>query len=253
MDILLVEHLRIQKNLIGIDEFNQSYFDKIDQIEADISNEILFEDIIAKNNISSVSVKDFKFSSDKSEIEKRIFELRNISFDIFEKDNDYILYKIDNIQQKKPNLNDDQTKKEIIQLIDQKNKFDYNKDLLDKINNKEFSYDDFKEMGEGIIQTTKLNSIKDNNKFEINSVEILYSLPLNSFTLISDDKSNIFLARIKAFQNEMIDDEKLKEYYNKQNSNIKNTMLGSYDLFLNKKYDVNINQKTMERVKNFFQ
>ena len=27
----------------------------------------------------------------------------------------------------------------------------------------------------------------------------------------------------------------------------------SYDLFLNEKYEVNINQKTVERVKNFFQ
>ena len=31
------------KNLIGIDDFNQTFFDKIDQIEIDISNEIPFE------------------------------------------------------------------------------------------------------------------------------------------------------------------------------------------------------------------
>ena len=30
-------------------------------------------------------------------------------------------------------------------------------------------------------------------------------------------------------------------------------MLKSYDLFLNDKYDVEINQKTIERVKNYFQ
>ncbi len=45
----------------------------------------------------------------------------------------------------------------------------------------------------------------------------------------------------------------LKEYANKQKSNSKNTLLKSYDLFLNKKYDVVLNQKTIERVKNFFQ
>ena len=44
--------------------------------------------------------------------------------------------------------------------------------------------------GKNLIQNTKLNSIKDNKKFEINSVKILYSLPENSFTLISDDKFN---------------------------------------------------------------
>ena len=38
--------LLILKNLIGIDEFNQSFFDKIDQIEIDISNEIDFKNIV---------------------------------------------------------------------------------------------------------------------------------------------------------------------------------------------------------------
>ena len=48
-------------------------------------------------------------------------------------------------------------------------------------------------------------------------------------------------------------DELFKEYINKQNSNIKNNMLKSYDLYLNDKYKVELNQKTIERVKNFFQ
>ena len=52
--------------------------------------------------------------------------------------------------------------------------------------------DDFLNMGNSKIETAKLNSIKDNKKFEINAVEILYSLPLNSFTLINDEKNNIY-------------------------------------------------------------
>ena len=55
-------------------------------------------------------------------------------------------------------------------------------------------------MGKDKIETTKLNSIKDNKKFEINAVEILYSLPINSFTLINDEKNNIYLAKIKKSQ-----------------------------------------------------
>ena len=37
------------KNLIGIDEFNQSFFDKIDQIEIDISNENFILKILVEN------------------------------------------------------------------------------------------------------------------------------------------------------------------------------------------------------------
>jgi peptidyl-prolyl cis-trans isomerase D len=241
------------KNLIGVDEFNQSFFDKIDQIEADMSNEINFETIISNINIKPISINNFKFSSDKNEIEKKIFELRNNDFDIFDSGDNYVLYKIKNIEQKKPDLTDIQTKNEIIELVTQKNKFNYNKKLLDKIRNKEFNNNNFIKMGENKIEITKLNSIKDNKKFEINSVEILYSLPVNSFTLINDDKNTIYLAKIKSFENEVVNNEKLKEYINKQNSNIKNTMLKSYDLFLNDKYKVVLNQKTIERVKNFFQ
>ena len=125
-------------------------------------------------------------------------------------------------------------------------------ETLMSIRDKKFDNDDFIKMGEN-IQTIKLNSIRDNKKFDINAVEILYSLPVNSFTLVTDEENNIFLAKIINFQNEVLNDEKIEEYASKQNSNIKNTMLKSYDLFLNDKYDVVLNQKTIERVKNFFQ
>ena len=243
------------KNLIGIDEFNQSFFDKIDQIEVDISNEVEFDSIVSNLNISPVNIKDFKFSDDKNEIEKKIFELRNNKFDIFENENDYILYNVKNISEKEPDLNDKQIKKEIIELVSQKNKFDYNKDLLDKITSKQFNEDDFFKMGKEKIQTTKLNSIKDNKKFEINAVQVLYSLPINSFTLINDEKNNIYLAQVKKFEEKVIDvnSEEFKKYIGKHGSNNKNSLLKSYDLFLSKKYNVTLNQKTIERVKNFFQ
>jgi peptidyl-prolyl cis-trans isomerase D len=110
-------------------------------------------------------------------------------------------------------------------------------------------------MGQNMIETIKLNSIRDNNKFEINSVQILYSIPINSFTLINDEKNNIYLAKIKKIENQSINDDQkiLNEYTNKHNSNSKNEMLKSYDLYLNNKYKVTLNQKTIDRVKNFFQ
>ena len=39
------------KNLIGVDEFNQAFFDRIDQIEVDISNEMAFQTIVSNINI----------------------------------------------------------------------------------------------------------------------------------------------------------------------------------------------------------
>jgi len=242
------------KNLVGVDEFNQSFFDKIDQIEIDISNEVPFNSIVSNLNLQSIQVKDFLFSPDKNEIEKKIFELKGIDFDIFELGDDYILYKIQKNEKREPDIAKSKIKEEILDLISQKNKFDYNAKLLEKIRNNEFDNNEFIKMGLQNIKTTKLNSIRDNKKFDINAVKVLYSLPINSFTLINDEKENIYLAKIKNYQLELIDNNnEMKDYTNKQNSNLKNNMLRSYDLYLSSRYDVTLNQKTIERVKNFFQ
>ena len=242
------------KNLIGVDEFNQSFFDKIDQIEIDISNEVPFNSIVSNLDLKSTKVKDFLFSSDKNEVEKKIFGLKGTDFDIFELGDDYVLYKIQKNEKRKPDITNSQTKEEILDLISQKNKFDYNTNLIEKIKNNEFNDNEFIQMGQQSIKTTKLNSIRDNKKFDINAVKILYSLPINSFTLINDEKENIYLAKVKDYQVELIDNNnEMKDYTNKQNSNLKNNMLKSYDLYLNNRYNVTLNQKTIERVKNFFQ
>ena len=260
-DQLKVEYMDLNyivinpKNLIGINEFNQSFFDKIDQIEIDIANGIQFSTISSNLDIPTITKKNFKISTNANEIEKKIFELRNIELDIFENNDDYILYEVQNLEERKPDITDIQTKNEVKELIFQKNKYEYNRKLIEKISKKEFNNQDFLKMAEKNLETTKLNSIKDNKKFEINAIEVLYSLPVNSFTLINDEQENIYLAKVKKFENILIDEnnEKYKEYINKQNSNIKNNMLKSYDFYLNDKYEIDLNKKTIERVKNYFQ
>ncbi len=243
------------KNLIGTDDFNQTFFDKIDEIDIDISNEIDFKLIVSNLDIEPISVKNFKFSKDKNEIEKKIFELRKNKIDLFENENDYILYEIQNIDQREADINDQEIKSEIIDILVQKSKFDYNQQLLERINNKEFNRSEFSKIGKNSIQKIELNSIRDNKKFEINSVKLLYSLPINSFTLINDEENNIYLAMIKNFRNENIDtsNDNFNEFINKQNSNNKKSILKSYDMLLSDKYNITLNQKTIERVKNYFQ
>ena len=241
-------------NLVGVDEFNQAFFDKIDQIEIDISNDINFDDIVSNLNLSSTNVKNFKFSDDKKEIEKKIYQLRDNKFDIIEDKNDYVLYQIQNIENRDPDLKDKQTREEIIELISQKNKFEYNSDLLKRIRNNDFNKNDFLNMGKDKIEKIELNSVKDNKKFDINAIELLYSMPVNTITLINDEKNNIYLARINSFKDMEIrnDEDNFKNYIIKQKTNNKNSILKSYDLFLNNKYKVNLNQKTIERIKNNF-
>ena len=121
------------KNLVGVDEFNQTFFDKIDQIEIDISNEVPFENIVTNFNLKSKKIKDFRFTYDKNDIEKKIFEARNNEFDIIEFKDDYILYKIIKSEQRSPNVNDPVLREEILGLMFEKNKYEYNKNLIKKL------------------------------------------------------------------------------------------------------------------------
>ena len=243
------------RNLIGINEYNQEFFDKIDQIENSILNGVEFDSIISELNINTTKVEDYKYSDTSNNIQKKIYEVRNNDFDIFEEGENYIIYKIESLKKKKPNLNDNQIRKEIIELVVQKNKFDYNKNILEKIKNDKFTKQDFLELGKDQIQSLKFNSIKDNNKFEINSVQMLYSLPLDSFTLINDDNKNIYLAKINNYDeiNIEMNSEDFEKFSNKENTEIRNNILKSYDLLINQKYNVDINQVAINNVKNLFQ
>ena len=242
-------------NLIGVDEFNQDFFDKIDQVENNILNGIEFDDIISKLNLNAKKIEDYKYSETSDEILKKIYSVRANNFDIFENSENYVIYKIENLEMKKPDLSDDQTKKEILDLVTQKNKFDYNRVLLEKIRDKSFTEEDFINLGTNEIQSLKLNSIKDNKKFEINSVQMLYSLPLKSISLINDENDNIYLAKINSYDNAnvQISSEVYDQYSSKENTRIKNGILKTYDLFLNQKYNVDINQAAINNVKNLFQ
>ena len=260
-DQLKVDHMDFKyalinpKIIIGINDFNQEFFDKIDQIENDILNGISFDTIISEFKLESKYIKDYKFSDKSSEIEKKIYEVRNNNFDIFESGENFVIYKIENLEKKTPNLDDVQTKNEILNLIYQKNKFDYNKKLLKEIRDKNFTDNDFLELGNDKIETHTLNSIRDNKKFEINSVQMLYSLPLNSFTLINDEKNNIYMVKIKSYNNENLKlySDDYNKFFNKKNTKMRNDILKSYDLFLNEKYNVKINQIAINNVKNLFQ
>ena len=99
-----------------------------------------------------------------------------------------------------------------------------------------------------------INSIRDNNRFEANSIKILYSLPLNSYTLVNDKENKIYLVKlVNSKKNTFSEtDENYLNFVNNQNTNTRKTILQSYDQLLNSKYQVQLNQKTIDRVKNYF-
>jgi len=242
------------KNLTGLDEFNQVFFDKIDDIENKISKNINFKTIINKFNIKPIIKKNYINLDNNETIENKIYNSRENKIEILEGENSYIFYQIDSVNNKIPSLNNDKFKKQIKNLLFQKRKYEFNKDILDQINLKKFNQVSFDTLGTDSIKKIKLNSIDDNKKFEINSIKILYSLPINSFTLIVDDKDNVFVAKTVNYEEQNISRDSVlyKGISNEASAENRNSILKSYDFLLNNKYKVVINEKTLDRIKNYF-
>jgi len=242
------------KILTGSEEFNQAFFDKIDDIENKISKNIDFRTIIKELEIKSTEKKDYLNLENKETIENKIYNSRKDKIEILEDKGSYIFYQIDKINTKLPSLQNDKFKTQIINLLFQKEKYEFNKDILNQIEKKQFNQTSFDKLAISGVKKIKLNSVKDNKKFEINSIQILYSLPLNTFTLIADEKGNIFVAKTIKFEDQTIS-ENSNQYNaisNEASAQNRNSILKSYDYLLNNKYKVVVNQKTLDRVKNYF-
>tara|TARA_B100000787_G_scaffold66785_1_gene48997 strand:+ start:50 stop:1471 length:1422 start_codon:yes stop_codon:yes gene_type:complete len=242
------------KSLIGLDEFNQEFFDKIDEIDNKISKDIDFETIIKELNIKPITKKNYINLKNNETIENKIYNSRKDRIEILEDKGTFIFYQIDNINSKLPSLDDDMFIKQIKNLLFQKEKFEYNKNILEKLKKNEFNEASFDKLGNGKIEKIQLNSIMDINKFESNSIKILYSLPINTFTLIADKKDNIFLAKVTNYEDINIsqNSNEFSKISNEASAENRNRILKSYDYLLNNKYKVIVNEKTLDRVKNYF-
>ena len=244
-------------DLIGLDEYNDEFFTKIDEIETGLLNNISFNDTIKTYNLKSVSKKEFIPQSSKDELEAKIYKLRNNEkFGIIDEGDFFVIYEITKIDNKIPNLNDTYFVNQIKQFIFNENKFNYNKDILKKINDNNFFDSDFKNLVTKEIKIEKMliKSKNDEEKFTPDSLEIIYSLPIKSFTLVTDNEKNVYLVKILNHKiDKMLNNNEIKNIYTIEANNlIKNKIFQSYDVYLNSKYSIKINEKTLERVKNYF-
>ena len=242
------------KNLIGIEEFNQEFFDKVDKIENQISEGADFETILENINVEVKGIIEYAPTSEAQTSESLIYQNKSSKLNLIENGDNFLLYNINKEYDKSPNLNDDKTKGELVELIYQKGKFDFNRKILEEIQNKEFNNSKFEDLGSNNLLNVEIDTINDDSMFDINSVKMLYTLPVNSFTLINDKDNNIFLVKIadskKNFFNKS--DEEYVQFVKNQNTDNRKSILQSYDQLLNNKYQVKVNQKSVDRVKNYF-
>ena len=127
------------KNLIGIEEFNQEFFDEVDKIENQISEGVDFETILENINVEVKEIIGYAPTSEAQTSEGLIYQNKSSKLNLIENGDNFLLYNINKEYDKSPNLNDDKTKGELVELIYQKGKFDFNRKILEEIQSKQLS------------------------------------------------------------------------------------------------------------------
>ncbi len=242
-------------NLVNSKEYNEVFFQKIDELEYELSSSPNLEELFKNHkNVKVDSIKDY--NPQINEKFSEIFMNRNEKdIQMIDKSEYFLFFKINNLVKKLPNQNDLEFKKLIINSLNDKKKFEFNKKIFDKISKNNFNYEDLKNLSNDInLKKITLKSIKDNNFLDINSVKYIYSSPKGSFLLVSDNSENIYLVMVKNIVKKKlsINSNEFRNLYNQTKENIKNEIYASYDLYLNNEYQVTINQNSIERLKNYF-
>ena len=243
-------------NLVQETEFSENFFSNIDEIENQVLNDTKIKEIATNFGLKISEVNNFDDRNNNDLLFKQIYVKRNQDkIQIIDKNDFYLLYEINSIKKVLPERNDVKFIESVKNSLFEKNKYEYNKNLLLKIQNQNFDNYDFIRLvdNKDLIKETKINSLNDNNLFTSDSIKLLYSLPENNFLLIGDKDKNIYLAKIeKILSNDLSDKNDLSDYTIKANIQIKNDLYSSYDYLINDKYKITINQNTLERIKNYF-
>ena len=245
------------KTLIDSDEFNKSFFNELDNLENDILN---------GSNINELKIKyklDLKEEVKYSDLEKNkiyfseIYKNRNgEKIQIIEYDEFYLLYEINKIEKLLPQTGNKEFRDKVVEKLKNLEKFNYNKEILQKIESKNFFDSDFIKIAknEENISSAQINSIDDSTLFNVDSLNLLYTIPENDFLLIVDNNMNVYLTKVIDFEYNNFNEQ--SEEFNKSSIKskfiLKNYISMTYDDYINSKYDVNIFNNTIERLKNYF-
>ncbi|SVE21189.1 uncharacterized protein METZ01_LOCUS474043, partial [marine metagenome] len=163
---------------------------------------------------------------------------------------------------KLPTLNNKKVKKNLIEILTAKNVIEKNQEIQKNIifkKSKQLRLEEMKKIAKDLnitINATSINNINDKNVFKEKGIlSQIYSMHENDIAIVSskDYKKN-YLVFIKETINTKLEDgnNEYEKYLKISNSNLSNKILGTYDLYLNKKYKVDINQKALDKVKNMY-
>jgi len=258
-------------SLVDSKEFNELFFEKIDEIENLIINDANYEEIVKNYNLNVTAVKLINKDGNNEngilqeninqDLINKIFELKFKEvkdINLLEYENEYALVVIDEIKNFIPNITSKKFKEKIIRGLINRDIFEYNTKLMAKIKTNSLTESDFVQLAKTSqidIKDISINDIRDNNFFSTKSNNQIFKLREKNFTIVDEiEKNKTFLILVKEIQKTNLDktSDEYDKYYYETVISLKNNIYSSFDHYINQKYKVEINYQTLERLKNYY-
>ncbi len=274
-EIFFTEYKKIRyadltpEKISGNKEFNESYFKQLDNIENNLLDGQSFDKIVRDNNLDVISIKKVnskKEDENKNKVKnisdklfKKIFNLKAVQFpEIMNLDNKYYIAEVASVEKINKSLDDPDVQNALVAQISFKNKIEKNTSLIKDLSMGGFDKEKFLKFAldnKLEIKNYRIDNLKEDKIFSEGIVKRIFLTKDGEIDLITDNtltKSFLVLAIKTDFKNLKKDTNEYEQYEAKARLNLINKIYQSHDNNLNEKYKVELNQRTIDRVKNSF-
>ena len=257
------------KKLVGSEEFNDTYFKKIDEIDYMLIEGKNLEDIIQNFNLKkarlltlNVSGKDIKLKTINNiseNLAKNIFDVGGEeSAALIEIKDKYFIVEIIKTEEIQRKIENEAVRKNILLNLEIKSKRKFMSEIIAKINKNNFTKSDFNKLSNDESVTIKKITLKnqnDDSTLKKDLISHIYAFPEKKIIVVNDmNFTENFLVYIDKIENVIIKDnsDKYLEYLDLSKIKITNDLYNTYDNYIRKRYKIDINYQALDTVKNRF-
>ena len=265
-----IRYAEIKPELIsGSQDYNENFFKQLDIIENNVLDGQSFEETAKANNLKIIEFN--KINAKKENEEKK--KIENLPDNLFNKiyniktpqspevinlESKYYLAEIKDEEKKNRPMNDPEVLEALNAQLSFKEKIDSNTSLAKDISLGAFDGENFKKFADDnglLVKDYKISNIKQNDVFDEGIVKRIFLTKDGDINLITNSTlTKSFLISTKNTEYKKLDKKgnEFEQYEAKARLNLINKIYQSYDENANQKYKVEVNQRTIDRVKNSF-
>ena len=265
-----IQYAEITPQIIsGKAEYSEVFFKQLDILENKVLDGQSFEEAAKENNLKTITIQ----SIDRSKKDKNDKMIKNLSDNLFKKiyaiknkkspeilkvDKKYFLAEIKSIEKNNKTINDPDVLKIINAQLKFQNKIKNNASIVKDISMGGFNkakMEEFANNNNLKLKEYKISNLNQNEIFTSGIIKRIFLTKDGEVDLITDStltKTFLVLAVKTQYKKLEKNSNEFEQYEAKARLNLVNKIYRTFDNSLNQKYEVELNKRTINRVKNSF-